>query len=106
MESIGELNSREVTDPDDVRTFSFSMIISAVRCSLTYVVFPFIAPTLGFSSGVGPWVGVPLSIIGIAANGLSISRFWKNNHRWKWQISTLNVGVIILLSVLLVNDIT
>jgi hypothetical protein len=82
------------------------MIISAVRCALTYVIFPFVAPTVGFSSGVGPWVGVPLSVIGIAANVLSISRFWKNNHRWKWQISTLNVGVIILLSVLLVNDIT
>ena len=106
MASISELNSSEVTDSDDVRTFSFSMIISAVRCSLTYVIFPFVAPTVGFSSSVGPWVGVPLSVIGIAANALSISRFWKNNHRWKWQISTLNVGVIIMLSVLLVNDIT
>jgi hypothetical protein len=86
------------------RTFSTSVMISAVRCTLTYVVFPFLAPILGIASGVGSTVGIISSLIGIAANALSIRRFHSARHRWRWPISAINVGVIGLLTVLLVLD--
>jgi hypothetical protein len=58
----------------------------------------------GVSSGVGPWIGLPLGLIAIAANVLSIRRFWRSNHRWKWPMSLINGAVIGLLTVLVTMD--
>ncbi len=88
---------------DAEQVFSQSILISATRCVLTYVIFPFAAPIVGLA-GVGPWVGVVLSLVAIYFNVYSIRRFWAADHRWKIPMSTLNVGVIILVSILLVLD--
>ena len=85
------------------RVFSKSIVISAVRCVLAYVIFPFVAPLLGFAD-VGPWLGVVISVVAIYFNLYSIKRFWAANHRLKYYVSALNVGVIILVSILLVID--
>jgi len=88
------------------RTFSTSILISALRCLLTYVVFPFVAPIVGIASGVGSTIGVITSVIGIAANVWSIKRFHASKHPWRWPITAINVGIIALLSILLVLDLT
>lgn len=88
------------------RTFSTSIVVSAVRCLLTYVLFPFVAPIVGIASGIGSTIGVVTSIIGIAANVWSIRRFHGSGHPWRWPITAINVGIIVLLSVLLVIDLT
>lgn len=88
------------------RTFSTSILISAIRCLLTYVVFPFVAPLVGIASGVGSTIGIVASIIGIVANVWSIKRFHSSSHPWRWPITAINVGIIVLLSILLVLDLT
>ena len=92
------------TVEDAEQVFSQSIVISAIRCVLTYVVFPFAAPLVGLTD-VGPWIGIALSLVAIYFNVYSIRRFWAADHRWKKPMSTLNVGVIILVSILLVLDI-
>ncbi len=87
-------------------TFSTAMIISGIRCAFTYVIFPILAPVLGVASGVGSGIGLVASLIGIVANIYSIKRFHSSNHQWKWRITALNVSVIILLTVLLILDLT
>ena len=86
------------------RIFSTSILISAVRCTLAYVVFPWLLPAVGVAGGVGPGIGVVVGVVAIAFNVLSIRRFWATDHRWKWPITALNCTVIGLLSVLLVAD--
>ena len=93
-----------ITNDVDTRVFSTSMVISGIRCALAYVVLPFLAPLVGISSGVGPWIGLPLGLVAIAANVLSIRRFWNSDHRWKWPMSLINGAVIGLLTVLLAMD--
>ena len=88
------------------KTFSTSILISAVRCLLTYVIFPFVAPLVGIASGVGSTIGVITSIIGVAANVWSIQRFHSSKHPWRWPITAINVGIIVLLSILFVIDLT
>lgn len=91
-------------ESDPTRAFSRSVMISAVRCTLTYVVFPWILPIIGVTAAVGPWVGIAIGVVAIASNVASIRRFWRADHRWKWPVSVLNVSVIGLLAVLLVED--
>jgi hypothetical protein len=87
------------------RTFSTSVLVSAVRCTLAYVVFPWLLPAFGLASGVGPAVGLVIGPVAIAFNVASIRRFHASDHRWKWHITALNVTVIVLLTVLLVLDV-
>ena len=86
--------------------FSVSVAISAVRCSLTYIVFPWLLPAVGVAGGVGPAVGIPIALAAIGFNVASIRRFWRADHPWKIPVSTLNVGVIALLAVLIAIDVT
>ena len=87
-------------------TFSTAMVISGIRCAFTYVIFPVLAPILGVASGVGSGIGLVASIIGIVANIYSIKRFHSADHKYKWQMTILNVSVIGLLSALMVMDLT
>ena len=94
-----------VTQDQANRTFSTSVLVSAVRCTLAYVVFPWLLPAFGLASGVGPALGLVIGPIAIAFNVASIRRFHASDHRWKWQITALNCAVIVLLSVLFVMDV-
>jgi hypothetical protein len=86
------------------RAFSTSVLVSAVRCLLTYVVLPFLAPALGIAAGVGPALGVPIGLVAIASNVMTIRRFWAADHRWRWGYTAIALGVIVLLLVLMVSD--
>ena len=109
---MSEGTAEKVKAPETVsnekaqNTFSTAMIISGIRCAFTYVIFPILAPALGVASGVGSGIGLVASLIGIVANIYSIKRFHSSNHHWKWKITFLNVSVIILLTVLLILDLT
>lgn len=97
--------TQRVDDPA-TRAFSISMLISGIRCTLTYVIFPWILPALGVVGGVGPVVGVLIGLVAIASNIASIRRFHRSGHKWRWQITLINVAVIGLLLILLVEDLT
>ena len=110
---LGAVSSTQAIDavvapaptPDEAaRVFSTSILISAVRCVLAYVVFPWLLPAAGVAGGIGPGIGVVVGVVAIAFNVLSIRRFWRADHRWKWPIGALNSTVIVLLVVLLVGD--
>lgn len=86
------------------RAFSVSMLVSAIRCTLSYVVLPFALPVLGLAPGVGPVLGVTIGVIAIAANVFSVRRFWRARHPWRRPITALHVGVIGLLLFLIIVD--
>ena len=94
------------TTADDpaTRAFSRSMLLSATRCTLTYVVFPWILPLVGITSGMGPAIGLPIGGVAIASNAFTIRRFWVADHRWKKPVTVICVAVMVLLSVLFVED--
>ena len=84
--------------------FSKSIAVSAIRCTLTYVLIPFVFPLIGFGAGVGPFIGVPIGLAAIVANVVSIRRFHRSDHRWKWPMSVINAGILVLLVILVAID--
>ncbi len=88
------------------RAFSTSVLISAVRCTLAYIVFPWLLPAIGVAGGIGPGVGLAVGIVAIGFNVASIRRFHRADHPWKWPISALNACVIVLLTILAVIDVS
>ena len=96
--------TNDVAGVDAEKAFSTSVVISAVRCTLTYVLIPFVFPLIGFGAGVGPWIGLPIGTAAIVANLVSIRRFHRADHRWKWPMTAINAGIIGLLTVLVILD--
>lgn len=95
--------SEQSSDPAE-RVFSKSVVISGIRCLLTYIVFPFVAPVVGIASSTGAVIGVLIGIVAIVFNVLSIRRFFASNHPYRWWASAMNAAVIVLLLVLFVLD--
>lgn len=87
------------------RAFSTSMLVSATRCLLTYIVLPFVAPAFGIATEVGPGVGIAIGVVAIGSNTLTIRRFHAARHRWRWAYTAIAVCVMAMLLVLMVQDI-
>lgn len=96
----------DVTSRSAYGAFQRSMLISAIRCTLTYVVFPFVAPAVGFATGVGPLVGLLIGTFAIVCDVFTIRRFFAVDHKWRWPVSAIAFSVICLLAVLLVQDLS
>ncbi len=92
------------TEDAPYRAFNRSVVISGIRCTMTYVILPYVAPLIGLSTTVGPVLGLTVGAVAIAANIFTIRRFWASNHRWRVPATVISVGVIILLCILGVAD--
>ena len=86
------------------RAFGWSMVVSGIRCTLTYVVFPFVLPIVGIAPGVGPALGLTIGTIAIVSNIVSFRRFQRSSHRWRTPAMWIHVGVMGLLVVLMITD--
>jgi hypothetical protein len=54
---------------------------------------------------VGPAIGIPVGVVAIVANVLTIRRFWAADHRRRWAYTAISLSVIVLLAILLVEDV-
>ena len=88
------------------RLFSASILVSALRCLLSYVVFPILAPAIGAAGGVGPVIGIPIAIVALYFDARGIRRFWMADHRYRWPITALYLAVMVLVCVLLGDNIS
>jgi hypothetical protein len=96
----------EYTPQQAEKAFSKSVMVSAVRCLLTYIALPWLLPAIGVAKGWGPVLGLVVSPIAIVFNVLSIRRFHRSHHKYRWPITAVNVTIILLLLVLVVRDLS
>ena len=95
----------DVGDEAVHRMFSFSIVLSALRCLLSYVVFPIVTPVVGVAGGVGPAIGIPIAVLALFFDVVGIRRFWLTDHRWRWAMTAVYAAVMILVGSLLVGDV-
>lgn len=93
------------SDDDAQRLFSTSILISALRCLLTYIVFPVVTPLVGALSGVAPVIGIPIAVVALVFDVLGIRRFFVAGHRLRWPVTAIYLAVMGLVSYLLAGDI-
>jgi len=87
------------------RLFSSSMLLSALRCLLSYVILPVVTPILGVAASVGPYIGIPVALVALVFDIKGVRRFWLANHHWKWPMTALYAAVILLVLSLLVGSV-
>jgi hypothetical protein len=86
------------------RIFRVGILLSALRCLLTYIFLPILAPLLGVADGVGPAIGIPLAVVALSFDVMGVRRFWLADHRWRWQMTGIYLAVMILVVALLVGN--
>lgn len=80
-------------------------MISSIRCLLTYIFLPFVAPTIGFFADFGPVLGIIVSIVAIVSITTSMRRFWRVRHAQRWAYTILGGLMFAFIVFLLVRDI-
>lgn len=73
-----------------------TIVISGVRCIITYLLIPILTPIIRLSSAVSAPIGIVLSAVAIGFGYNSLRRFWLADHRLRWRY-TIFIGVIFLL---------
>ena len=86
--------------------FQKSIFISAARCILMYIFFPFVLPLIGVAKGVGPIIGLIIGTLAIVSIVFSVRRFWRANHSKRWHYTIFGLVIIGFLVVLAVEDLT
>jgi hypothetical protein len=96
----------KATAAEAQKAFQTSILVATARCLLMYVFFPFILPAIGVASGVGPWVGLVISIVAIIAITMSIRRFWRADHSKRWHYTVLGTAVMGFMVYSIVRDVS
>jgi hypothetical protein len=96
---------RPVPESDTHRIFGVSILLSATRCLLSYIVLPIVLPAIGLAKGVGPYIGIPIGILALTFDFLGIRRFWLADHHQKWLFTAIYAVVGAMVLTLLIVDI-
>jgi hypothetical protein len=84
--------------------FSVSIMLSALRCLITYLLLPLVAPIFGAAAGAGPALGVPISIVALVFDVRGVRRFWLADHRYRWAMTWVYGAVMAMVTTFLVID--
>ncbi len=96
---------RTATETSARKLAETSLLVSTVRCLLTYIVLPFVLPIIHVGAGVTPVIGVVLGSVAIVANVASVRRFWAADHRYRWHYTVLASLIVAMLVWLIVHDV-
>jgi ABC-type iron transport system FetAB permease component len=99
------IDQRTSEKPDVYGTISKSLAISTVRCLLSYVIFPFVLPSIALIREFEPVIGIAIGIIAIVFNIRAMRQLFATSHRYRWYFSAISISIIALLIVLIVRDI-
>ena len=87
--------------------FSYSMVLSGLRCILSYVIVPFVFPFLGLgaTATLGPAIGIPVGLLAIGFDIKGMRRFFSVQYKYRWQMALIYLSVITLVTYLVIQDI-
>ncbi|CAN5422661.1 hypothetical protein BH10ACT3_BH10ACT3_05300 [soil metagenome] len=79
--------------------FSKSILISATRCLLMYVLLPLLAPIIHLTGDTTPIVGLVLAIISMGAITYSMRRFFGSDHKYRWGYAAIGGSIFLFMLV-------
>lgn len=84
--------------------FGRSVVITGIRCMLTYLVIP-IMGALSVLGTVARPLAMVLSAAGIFFAVRSARRFWMANHRYRWAYTAFAAIIVVYLTYALLADV-
>ncbi len=87
------------------RAFRVSIVISAIRCTVSYLAVPILIPFTAIAGLVAAPLSIALCLFAIVNGVISIRRFWIANHRYRWMYTAFMAFVFAVLAVAIVFDV-
>lgn len=87
------------------RALRWSMLVSAIRCIITYVALPLLAPIVSIAGIATAPIGLALSAVAVTSGTLSLRRFWASGHKGRWMYTGFIAVVFAFVAVMVVFDI-
>lgn len=86
------------------RAFRIAVVVSAVRCLITYLAIPVLVPVLSLSGWVAAPVGIALCAVAVVNGIVALRRFWISDHRYRWMYTVFMGIVFLILAVALYSE--
>ena len=80
--------------PRAQRALTFALLLSAVRCTVQYVLIPFVLPWIGVAAAVPPWLTLGLGGLAILSLARNVRYLWRLHHARRWSYLFLAVVII------------
>ncbi len=87
------------------RSTTAAIVVSGIRCTITYLLIPVLAPLIGFSTRFSAPLTIALSMVAIVMGISGVRRFWIADHRARWAYTAFIGAVVVLLVIGIVADV-
>lgn len=82
-----------------------SLMLSAIRCLVTYVAIPLLVPIFGWLTPIAAPLSLVLTVVATAMAVTSLRRVWAADWSGRWAYTAFAVVVLLALGGLLVVDV-
>lgn len=86
------------------RALTFGLLFSALRCTVQYVLLPFVLPWIGVAASIPPWVTLVLAGIALISLTRNVRTMWRLQHARRWSYLALALIVAAALLVFMTVD--
>lgn len=91
---------------DAHRAFRTSVVVSGVRCLISYILIPVLIPVINVAGVLSAPIGIALCAVAVVNGIVSVRRFWVSDHRSRWMYTWFMAVVFAVLAVALYADIS
>jgi hypothetical protein len=92
-------------EPRALMPLKGSLVISAVRCVITYAIIPALAPVLTGLGGLAAPIAIALSLVAGVMAVVSLRRVWLADWSRRWAYTAFILVVLALLATTVVFDV-
>lgn len=86
--------------------FGKSIMVSGLRCTLTYIVLPLLAPIFNLTGASLPVIGLLLGAVSMVAIVISMRRFFAADHKYRWGYAAIGGAIFVMLIIAGIMDIS
>lgn len=87
------------------RAFRISVVVSGIRCAITYVLVPILVPLLSLAGWVAAPIGIALCVVAVVNGTVAVRRFWVSDHPKRWMYTGFMGVVFAILAIALATEI-
>jgi hypothetical protein len=84
--------------------FETPLLVSAVRCTVRYMVLPFVLPLLGVATGAALAILLTVDVIAAIAIVATLCRLWRLQHPRRWQYLLVALALAVLVGFFFMSD--
>jgi len=78
------------------------LLFVCVRCTIQYVLLPFVLPFLGLGGSVATSISIAIDFVALGLIAFNVYRLWDTS--WRYRYLALSVIMVTILLVFLYND--